>query len=474
MAKQVMDMETSKGISIGASKELQRNWTEKTWDFVSQKGNYDRTRLNLNFEIVKGSKIQKVDKSLSIIQKMKENLARRGILDPNDGLAKPIYRTVVNFIFGGSREQMRKLAFGNQLIDESVGADNSNIKRMPDIEDWAKDIYQFVSDKFGEDNIIGFYVHLDELNPHIHCTLLPISDNKFNYKKIFAGKTKYELSAKNMKLHNDLAAVNRKYGLDRGASVLETHAQHKTINQYRAELNEMNKKIYEHIQKQKQFSQQLHDENMIASKRVKGLTTMINNLNTEKDKIQAEIEDLKKQGGASSERIDRLQEQLTQINDKIQDKQSKLVDAQTLLADLLHQHRQLKQTYDTNVKELNELQQKKQTTAQIYIAAGILDNVADFVQSSYRNSSFEEKLKYQDTLLPDFAEYPAELISCATCLFLNYIDAATSIAQTTGGGGGPGTDWGKKDDEDDLAWIHRCLMEASKMLGKGRHKKIGR
>lgn len=32
--------------------------------------------------------------------------------------------------------------------------------------------------RFGEDNIISFYVHLDEKNPHCHCTLIPVDPVK--------------------------------------------------------------------------------------------------------------------------------------------------------------------------------------------------------------------------------------------------------------------------------------------------------
>ena len=43
---------------------------------------------------------------------------------------------------------------------------------MSDIERWAKDVYSFVSGKYGEQNIAAFIVHLDELNPHVHCTFV--------------------------------------------------------------------------------------------------------------------------------------------------------------------------------------------------------------------------------------------------------------------------------------------------------------
>lgn len=161
----------------------------KGWEHAVSKGNYDPTREHLNFEVVKGGKVQPVDKSKSIPERMAENLRSRGIRDRNEGLAEPKYRTVANFIFGGSQSRMRELAFGGQKVDFDKGADNSSVKRKPEIEKWAQDIYAFVSGKFGEENIVGFYVHLDELNPHIHCTLLPIKDGEFAYKKIFPART---------------------------------------------------------------------------------------------------------------------------------------------------------------------------------------------------------------------------------------------------------------------------------------------
>ena len=173
-AKQVLDVQVSKGITTAQSNEHQRNRSEKAEKYAMKKGNYDPTRKQLNFEIAPGGKIRPIDTSQSIPERMADILKHRGIKDPNEGLVEPKYRTVVNIIFGGSRERMHELAFGTQQVDFEEGADNSRIKRKGDIERWAKDVYSFVSRRYGEQNIAAFIVHLDELNPHVHCTLLPI------------------------------------------------------------------------------------------------------------------------------------------------------------------------------------------------------------------------------------------------------------------------------------------------------------
>ena len=220
--KQVMDFRPSKGITTAQSNEHQRRWTEKGWGSAESTGNYDRSRERLNFE-VRGGKVCPIDKSRSIPERMADILRSRGIKDPNEGLAEPRFRTVVNFIFGGSRERMTELAFGDQKVNLTHGADNSHLTRCKDIEEWAKDVYRFVADKYGEENIVAFILHLDETNPHVHCTLLPIKDGKFAYKQIFAGKDKYEFSARMKALHSEFADVNKRWGMERGTSVSDLY-----------------------------------------------------------------------------------------------------------------------------------------------------------------------------------------------------------------------------------------------------------
>ena len=46
--------------------------------------------------------------------------------------------------------------------------------------------YAFMCKKFGEQNIAAFVVHMDEANPHVHCTVLPLTEkNRVSFKKIF-------------------------------------------------------------------------------------------------------------------------------------------------------------------------------------------------------------------------------------------------------------------------------------------------
>ncbi len=48
-------------------------------------------------------------------------------------------------------------------------------------------------------------------------------------------------------------------------------------------------------------------------------------------------------------------------------------------------------------------------------------------------------------------------------LFAGYIDAATSMSESCGGGSTPSSGWGKKYDEDDSKYAHRCAQMAHSM-----------
>lgn len=232
-SKQVIDIKVTKGLASVGNEEL-RDWTEKGWNHAMREGNYDRSREHLNFEICPGGMVAPIDKSRPLTRRMAENLASRGIKDPNEGLAEPRFRTVVNFIFGGSTERMRELAFGNQKVDFESKGGNEHIRRMPEIEQWAQDIYRFVADKYGEENIVSFIVHCDEKNPHVHCALLPIDkDKKFAFKKIFHGQNRIDYKNYLLALHDELATVNEKWGLTRGVSIAETGARHRSTEEYR-------------------------------------------------------------------------------------------------------------------------------------------------------------------------------------------------------------------------------------------------
>lgn len=471
--KQVMDIRASKGITVGQSNEHQRKWSEKGWSNAVSTGNYDRSREPLNFEIKKGGIISSVDKRKSIPQLMAENLAERGIKDPNEGREKPKYRTVVNFIFGGTRERMLEIAFGNQKVNLTQGADNSHIKRSPDIERWAQDMYRFASDRWGEENIVAFIVHLDETNPHVHMTLLPIDkDKKFAFKKMFAGKDKYEYKEIMLALHDELAKVNEKWGLMRGDSIAVTGAKHRTTEEYKRELSGQCTTLEGQIEENKKILKQLYDDIRFAEKRVKGLTTMTLNLEQRKEELEKEIaavnEELKNGKGNSEElheRIKKLDNDLQKVLDNLADKQAKLEHANEQLDELKDIKDKTKELTEQYQQQLRVSTSNLTQQVRFRLADVLLDDLIRSFKMILPTLSLETKESLDDSLLQDMAERGEDIIKCAVFLYANLVDQATNFAKGHGGGGG-GSDlpWGRKDDEDDRAWARRCLMMAHRMM----------
>ena len=56
-----------------------------------------------------------------------------------------------------------------------------------------------------------------------------------------------------------------------------------------------------------------------------------------------------------------------------------------------------------------------------------------------------------------------DLQQTAVLLFAGYLDAATQMSESSGGGGRTPDGWGRDKDEDDLEWARRCAKMASQM-----------
>lgn len=478
--KQVLDVQVSKGITAAQSNEHLRDRSERAEKYAMTKGNYAPTRKHLNFEVVPGGKIRPVDTSRNIPERMADILRFRGIKDPNEGLPEPKYRTVVNIIFGGSRERMQELAFGSQKVDYEKDADNSHIQRKADIERWAKDVYSFVSGRYGEQNIAAFIVHLDEINPHVHCTLLPIKDGRFAYKEIFAGKDKFEYSARMKQLHSDFfSEVNTRWGMSRGTSISETGARHRSTEEYRRMLSEECTSIEENIKRHQQVLGELQTDIRLAERRVKGLTTMVANLEVqkaEKESLLSAAElDLKENKGSAAElaaRIKMLEKELQGISRQLADKQEKLQTADRQLISLKENMDAIAERTETLKEEAYHYSQDVHSKVDTLLKDVLLEDMV----SEYRSASVQmgesERQLLDGSLMQSIAERGTEVMHCATMLFLGMVDDATTFAESHGGGGG-GSDlkWGRDENEDNRAWALRCMRMASRMMRPAIGKK---
>lgn len=129
-------------------------------------------------------------------------------------------------------------------------------------------------------------------------------------------------------LHNDIAKINQKYGLERGDRISETGARHRSTEEYYAELREKlmseNEQLSQTIEGQQTVIREqratlsgLEKDIKHATARFKVLQTMIANLESKKDRLLEEVEQLKRDrdsGKISAEeakiRLDRIQKEV--------------------------------------------------------------------------------------------------------------------------------------------------------------------
>ena len=475
--KQVVHFQAKKGFTTAQSNEHQRRWTEKGWAQANENGRIDRSRTHLNFEIVRGGKVQPVDKSRSIPEIFRENLRSRGIDDPNASCPeKPTKRTVVDFILSGSHERLCQLAFGRQPVDFGKGADNSRVIRRPAIEHWAKDMYDVLAGRFGEENILSFIVHLDERTPHIHADVVPVTPgNIVSYKDVLCGKDKYEFRQRTLALHDLFGAVNKRWGLQRGDSVNETHRKHHSTEEYRRSLTGRCNTLEEEVSTKSATLKTLEEQIAQAAKRLKSLTTMVSHLEASRARIEEEIDairqSLSEDGLGTSQRSDlarqeeSLQKKLDEILGKLDDKRGKLRDAERKLAELRRQVEASEERQEELQRQIRDATSQVSEIALNKVGIQALWTILRDFQIFKTMLPASEHALLDDSLLQDMTRQGAGIITCAALLFVGMVDQATTFAENKGGGGGhPGGGWGRDPEEDERAWIMRCLAKSRQMM----------
>ena len=495
--KQVCDIRAGKRMTIAQSNEHLRVGDISAFN-ANRAGNLDPTRTRLNFEIGKGGVVKEVDQKTSIAKRIKAIFDSHGIKDPNIGIEdedlkkkRVGVRTHANIILQGSRETMRQLAFGDQQVDYEHGADNSHVTRSPEIEKWATDMYNFIARKYGEENIAAFVVHLDETNPHIHCTLVPITKSgKLSWVDFFNAKKKYDYSKHLDQLHTELAEVNEKWGLKRGDSVAQTGAQHKTYLQWLKEQILGNKKTIEEqdetitrqsteISEQKQQLYAINAEIKTAEKKLKSFTSMLNNLKEQKEHLEIEITALEEMRDTGNEEVEQQlkekQQLLDEINGKISNREEQLTNVQQQLHDLAIKKHDLQREYDNQKRQMNKELPDLLDKTQREVNDTFWEMAAEEMKKDYSAmEAFSQKLPsdlrtefnniLDTSFFEDLAQRGEQMAACAAALFLGYVDAATNIAHAGGGGGGNTSGWGKDKDEDDEAYRRRCCIMGRMMM----------
>jgi type 1 glutamine amidotransferase len=163
-----------------------RGWDENTYQLKNQDTNnhYDFSRKHLNFEInSQGEVVPLGSNPVPLHERLQKRLDALGFkpyMDKNTplGISDNSPNCTVGIIVSGDHDVLTRLAFGDQDVDFTLQKSNADVVLKQGIKDWALDTYHWACDRWGAENIVGFDVHLDETTPHIQIQTIPVAKTK--------------------------------------------------------------------------------------------------------------------------------------------------------------------------------------------------------------------------------------------------------------------------------------------------------
>ena len=503
--KQAMHVDACKSFSTAEANENERRWNEDKIDRKNQDptNHYDKTRMKLNFEIGPDGKIHPLgyqEKSLEV--RLQERLAALG-WKPFKPDSKIQPNCCAKFVFGGNHDRTLEMAFGNQNINLDKGSDNGHLRRCEEIENWAKDVYDWCVRRYGQENIVGFQVHLDESSPHIHALIVPVGIRRKSGRECVMwsakfGKDRFEYGKILKDMHTSLYEdVCSKYGLERGDSIDGRNVQH------------LHKRDY--IRK-------LTKEAKQAEKAVKGLQSMMRNLESRIFSYRLQLEEAEKELASGKITLDRYEAQkadtqklIAEYQTKLEDKASKLhakeQELERLTADAT-KARSVVQSFRNHKVDFTppQITEKvplfgtdKWIERQNHHIAKQFTEIIRKIESLYRNDAARQVEAAQHNVLVDYgelyqlrrenkllsdanenleSELNALLDQLAIPSIRNLIFAVADAliggqpVLVSSGGGGSTSDlpWdGRRPDEEEETYRRRCLLQTSRIV---KHTKI--
>lgn len=223
--------------------------------------------------------------------------------------------TYMNYNLANADQPKRQLDFLHQRLSEIKVLNRKDVNVMVDwvvtlpqslknnnIDDeqqFFKETYKFLNDRYGKENVISAYVHKDEITPHMHYAFVPAVEDK--------KKGGYKLSAKEAITRQDLRTFHKD---------LSDHM--KSVFGYDIGiLNEATQKGNKSIEELKRRTAKEKMDNIYKNTRI--LTDKTNKL-----KKDIEISENKKQ--ALKRQIDALQVRYDNLQVKYDSRQMKIKD----------------------------------------------------------------------------------------------------------------------------------------------------
>ena len=203
--------------------------------------------------------------------------------DGVDGLGEAIQHRLDN---AGLTRKIGK----NQVLALHVlmTSDGDALRRLADegrLNDWAESSVRWAKETFGEENVVGAHLHMDEQTPHLHVTVVPIvtterkkKASEAKAKKRYRTKSKDgpRLSANDIMTRENLirfqdtyAEAMERFGLERG--IRGSEARHVDQHEYYRQCQIKKKDLEQDVATLSTEKRQLDTETQALEKRKKEL-----------------------------------------------------------------------------------------------------------------------------------------------------------------------------------------------------------
>ena len=178
----------------------------------------------------------------------------------------------------------------NQVLALNVllTSDGEALRRLADegrLDEWAETSIRWAKQTFGEDNVVGAHLHMDEQTPHLHVTVVPIVTTERKRKASEARATKrYRTKPKNgprlsaddimtrenlTRFQDTYAEAMARFGLERG--IRGSEARHVDQHEYYRQCQIKKKGLEQDVAILSSEKRQLDTETQSLEKRKKEL-----------------------------------------------------------------------------------------------------------------------------------------------------------------------------------------------------------
>lgn len=459
--KQTIDIKGYHGIS----QELSNSFLRILQNGVLFPVNNERIfpeRGYLNFEIVDG-KVCPVDKTKGLDLRLRASLAERGI--DIDKCGHNI--TAMCIALGGTRERMQELAFGDSNIEFFYDG-KTILTRHPEIEEWAKGIFQFLSNEFSQKNIFAFIVNLDVFNPIAYAFIIPIDgNNRFIFSHLFKG-LKYQRRSKMMLFHDKVADVNKKYGLERGDNRYFTYNHNRASEMYLESLRARKKELNEELEALRKEYAEVIKETQSAERKVKSLLSMVENATAKLENTKSQLKDLvandRTDKGCRPEiaqmhaafndkkkELDFLKDEELRLDSLLLDKKTKLSQAQDNLIKVASRKREMQKSLDKALRKIEAMTEDKMSFYLYKVYSILMELVIEECKKRDEGHGFYESVS---------KVYSEAIVRTASLLSLGLNNEAIDYANKNGA---RRTDLlmsvVQTDNENEVDWVVRCYKD---------------